>query len=409
MGNPPISPFITQPKKRIILHVDGDAFFASCEQALDPRFRNKPVVTGEERGIVSSMSYEAKALGVTRGMPIWQLRREFPNIAVMSSHFDVYEKFSDHIASIIAEFTPSIERYSIDEAFADLTGWDKASKLTPLQIAEQIQVRTQNELGIGVSIGIAPSKVLAKVGSKHRKPRGLVEINETNRENILGKTPIDAIWGIGPRLAKKCMRYNIFNAADFTNQSFDLVRARFSAPIEELWHELRGTSVMPVHTEHDEKKSLTRSHTFHPTSSEFTTVCIELLGNLDRVLLRARRRNMLAKTISIFLKSQDFEYHTAIRDLSEPSAFTNELAYIITTMCREAFHKNTKYRATGVTVSNLVSAETRQHNLFTAAQAEKRQRLYGAIDALGLRHGRNIIKIGAETKTTHTSYKKTNA
>jgi DNA polymerase-4 len=409
MGNPPISPFITQPKKRIILHVDGDAFFASCEQALNPRFRNKPVVTGEERGIVSSMSYEAKALGVTRGMPIWQLRRDFPNVAVLSSHFDVYEKFSDHIANILAEFTPCIERYSIDEAFADLTGWDKASGFTPIEIAEQVQTRTLHELGIGVSIGIAPSKVLAKVGSKHRKPRGLVEITEENRETILKKTPAENIWGIGPRLAKKCMRYNIFSAADFANQSFDLVRARFSAPVEELWHELRGTSVMPVHTEHDEKKSLTRSHTFYPVSSDFTTVYTELLGNLDRVLLRLRRRNLLTKTISIFLKSQDFEYHTATRELAEPSAFTNELADILTTMCREAFHKNTKYRATGVTVANLVSSEKRQHNLFTAARAEKRQRLYNAIDTLGLRHGRNIIKTGAETRTATHHKQKTNA
>jgi DNA polymerase-4 len=410
MPNPPISPFITQPKKRVILHVDGDAFFASCEQALNPRFLGKPVVTGEERGIVSSMSYEAKALRVTRGMPIWQLRRDFPNVVVMSSHFDIYEKFSDHIANILAEFTPVIERYSIDEAFADLTGWDKASGLTPREIAAQVQSRAQLELGIGVSIGVASSKVLAKVGSKHNKPRGLVEITENNRETILGKTQVGHIWGIGPRLAKKCMRYNIFNAADFANQSFDLVRARFSAPVEELWHELRGTSVMPVHTEHDEKKSLTRSHTFHPASSDFTEVYTELLGNLDRVLLRTRRRNMLTKTISIFLKSQDFEYHTATRELAEPSAFTNELAHIIASMCREAFHKNTKYRATGVTVSNLVSAETRQHNLFTAAQAEKRQRLYSAIDTLGLRHGRNIIKTGAETrKNSITSKKKTNA
>lgn len=358
---------------------------------------------------MSSMSYEAKALGVIRGMPIWQLRRDFPGVAVMSSHFDVYEKFSDHVANVIAEFTPTIERYSIDEAFADLTGWDTTSGLTPLEIATQIQNRVRRELGIGISIGIAPSKVLAKVGSKHNKPRGLVEITEKNRQTILQKTPIENIWGIGPRLAKKCMRYGIFTAADFTNQSFDLVRARFNLPVEEIWHELRGTSVMPVHTEHDEKKSLTRSHSFHPTSSDFTVVCAELLGNLDRVLLRTRRRNMLAKTISIFLKSQDFEYHTTIRELAEPSAFTNELAHVITTMCREIFHRNTKYRATGVTVSNLVSAEKRQHNLFTATQAEKRQQLYKAIDILGLRHGRDIIKTGIETKKPHTLKQKTNA
>src|SRR3989344_5261232 len=145
---------------RAILHIDGDAFFASCEQALHPEYRGLPVITGKERGIVAAASYEAKAKGVSRGVPLWQVKKICPEAIIVPSDYETYSLFSKRMFQIMRRFTSQVEEYSIDEGFADIPGLRRPMHASYEGIARQMQATIQNELGLTVSVGLSLSKVL---------------------------------------------------------------------------------------------------------------------------------------------------------------------------------------------------------------------------------------------------------
>jgi DNA polymerase-4/DNA polymerase V len=172
---------------RAVLHLDADAFFASCEQAIHPELKGKPVITGKERGIVAAASYEAKARGVTRGVRLSDVKKICPDAVILPSDYETYSLFSLRMFAIIRRFTPDVEEYSIDEAFADLTGLRRNFHGPYSMIARKMQETVEKELGITVSIGVSLSKVLAKVGSKHKKPRGITMMPGREIHHYLGK------------------------------------------------------------------------------------------------------------------------------------------------------------------------------------------------------------------------------
>src|SRR5712691_6370479 len=156
---------------RAVLHIDGDAFFASCEQARDPQLQGKPVITGKERGIAASMSYEAKARDVTRGMRLFEIKRLCPDAIILPSDYETYNLLSQRLFAIVHRYTPDVEEYSIDECFADLTGLRRPLRMSYERMAKKIKHELDTELGFTFSVGLAPNKVLAKIGSKWKKPQ----------------------------------------------------------------------------------------------------------------------------------------------------------------------------------------------------------------------------------------------
>src|SRR5512136_1109139 len=168
--------FITHNWPRAIIHCDGDAFFTSCEEAIHPELRGKPIIAGGERGIVACASYAAKRMGVKRGVPLHEARKMCPGLIVLPSDYETYSLFSRRMFNVMRRFTPQVEEYSIDEAFADLTGMRRALRASYESISLRIQAEIARELGITVSAGLSLTKVLAKVASKHRKPSGFTMI-----------------------------------------------------------------------------------------------------------------------------------------------------------------------------------------------------------------------------------------
>src|SRR5438128_7542395 len=163
MAEPPL-PLHAFP--RAILHIDGDAFFASCEQSRNPHLKGRPVITGKERGIVASMSYEAKARGVTRAMRLSEVKRVCPEAVLLPSDYETYSILSHRLFAIVRKYTPDVEEYSIDECFADLTGLRRPLKMSYRKIAERIKRELDAELGFTFSVGLARNKVVAKTVSK---------------------------------------------------------------------------------------------------------------------------------------------------------------------------------------------------------------------------------------------------
>ena len=157
---------------RAFVHIDCDAFFASVEQALNPELKGRPVITGKERGIAAAMSYEAKRLGVTRGMRLFEIRKLCPQAVLLPSDYETYSLYSKRLYAILRRFTPDIEEYSIDEAFAELSGLRRIYRTSYEQIALKIKETAEKELGITVSVGLSLTKSLAKICSKQNKPSG---------------------------------------------------------------------------------------------------------------------------------------------------------------------------------------------------------------------------------------------
>ena len=175
---------------RAIAHVDADAFFASVEQALHPEFKGKPVITGAERGIVAAASYEAKALGVKRGVSLSEVTRICPECTLLPSDYETYSLFSKRMFSILRRFSPQVEEYSIDEAFVDITGTRRVHRTGYKEIGRMMMEAIERELGITVSVGVSLSKSLAKLCSKYRKPNGLTSVPGRNIHLLLSKTKL---------------------------------------------------------------------------------------------------------------------------------------------------------------------------------------------------------------------------
>src|ERR1700752_1826783 len=181
---------------RAILHIDGDVFFASCEQSRAPELCGKLVVTGKECGIAASMSYEAKAKGVMRGMRLFEVKKLCPDAVILPSDYETYSLLSQRMFAIVRRYTPDVEEYSIDECFADLTGLRRPLRMSYQDMAQQIKKDLDTELGFTFSVGLAPTKVVAKIASKWEKPSGFTAIPGKRIHLYLQDLPVEKVWGI---------------------------------------------------------------------------------------------------------------------------------------------------------------------------------------------------------------------
>jgi DNA polymerase-4 len=249
---------------RAILHVDGDTFFASCEQSRRPKLRGRPVVTGKERGIAASMNYEAKARG---GMRLSAIRKRCPEAVILPSDYETYSLLSKHFFAIVRRYTPEVEEYAIDECFTDLTGLRRPLRLSYLQIAERIKHDLDTELGFTFSVGLAPNKVVAKIASKWQKPSSLTAIPGREIHCYLAQLPVEHVWGIGHQTTALLYKHGVKTALYFARQPEAWVKKHFSEPCYQIWQELNGTYVFELVTgEHETHHTIQKVKTFTPSS-----------------------------------------------------------------------------------------------------------------------------------------------
>lgn len=385
---------------RAILHIDGDAFFASCEQAVNPKLKGKPVVTGKERGIVAAASYEAKAFGVKRGVALWDVKKLCPEAVILPSDYETYSLFSKRMFAIMRRYSSEVEEYGIDEGFVDITGLKRPLNGSYKQIARRIKEAIQQELDITVSVGLSVSKVLAKIGSKHQKPNGLTVISISDIPNILKLTPVGAVWGIGPRTTAYMEKLGIKTAYDFYAKNEIFVRQNFTKPTIELWQELHGQSVLPVITEEKENyQSIGKTKTFTPPSRDKALLFAQLLKNIENACIKARRHNLVAQRLIIYLRCNNFSGIALEGRLSRPTAFPNELIEIARDLFEQAYNQHEIYRATGVTLTQLIPNEQLQMNLFESPVTLARtERVFAAVDQLSQKYGKHTVHLaGADT------------
>lgn len=389
-------PLIISSFPQAILHLDADAFFASCEQAMHPEWKGRPVVTGAERGIVAAASYEAKRAGVDRGTPLWEVKKICPDAVIVPSDYESYSLYSTRMFAIMRRFTSEVEEYSIDEAFADLTGLRRPLHGSYEQIAAQMKAALDAELGFTVSVGVSLSKTLAKVASKWNKPSGLTMIPGRRIHEFLRDLPVVKVWGIGERTAAWCHKLGIRTAWDFASKDEAFVTKHFTKPHVETWRELNGQSVLPISTETKEDyASISKTKTFTPPSADRAFVLAQLLKNLENACIKARRHHLLARGAVLFLKEQDFHHDGLEISFSRPTAYPLELNDALTAAFEKIYRRGRLYRATGVVLTGLVHDTEIQLNLFDPpVRLEKLQRLYAAVDALAEKMGKHAVRLG---------------
>lgn len=385
---------------RAILHIDGDSFFASCEVAKDPRLRGKPVVTGKERGIVSACTYEAKRRGVKRGMALFEVRKVCPDAIILPSDYETYSLFSNRMYAIVRRYTPTVEEYSIDECFADLTGMRRVHHAPYGKIAGSIKRDLETELGMTFSIGVSATKVLAKVGSKWKKPDGLTLIPLTVAPKYLAKLDTEKIWGIGASTAAYLGKFGVRTALDLARREESWVKEKLAKPYFEIWRELNGEVVFELDCEGRETyQSIQKTKTFTPPSKAASFIFSQLSKNIENACIKARRWDLASPLIYFFLKTQEFKYHGCEIQLSHPTCIPQDIVRVVAEYFPKIYRKGVEYRATGITLAKLQDASTAQLDLFgSVLRSEGMKEIYEQVDRVSRRYGKHSVFLGSSLK-----------
>ena len=359
-----------------------------------------PVVTGEEKGIVSAFSYEAKALGITRGLPIYRVKRDFPNVIILPGDYQSYARYSQMMFDIVRRYADDVEEYSIDECFADLTGLNKPLKMSYLEMAQRIKKEINEELNLSISIGLAPTKALAKVASKWVKPNGLTVVDRDSVSTFLTKTPIEKIWGIGPQTSIFLKKKGILTAYDFASREEPWIKENLSKPYEVIWHELNGVAVMEIDPNPKTVySSIQKTRTFHPATNDETFLMSQFSKNMEEACAKARHFKLTPRRLSLFLKTQSFRYMSYMIPLSTPTNAPEILMSLVQANFKKMHAKGVMYRTTGVTLCDLAPDSASQQDLFGGTdKANKFEVIHKQIDSLEDKFGKRVVYLASTSQ-----------
>ena len=397
-------PYLTlQAFPRAIIHIDADAFFASCEQSRDPKLKGKPVITGKERGIVASMSYEAKALGITRAMRLVDVKKICPDAIFLPSDYETYSILSERLFNIVRRYTPDVEEYSIDECFADLTGLQRSLRMSYEDMAVKIKHDLDTELGFTFSLGLAPSKVLAKVASKWMKPSGLTIVPGNMAHHFLQKLPAGKVWGIGPNTSEFLKKQRIYTALEFAQRDHDWVKKNLTKPHVEIWQELNSISVLPVSTEKKTSyASIQKVKTFTPASNDERFVFSQLSKNIENACIKLRRYEFAAERASFFITTQNFRHFGLDLGFTHATAYPHEIIKALLQPFKETFRSSELYRQTGIILYDLKESRIKQPDLFgETLSILNSQKLYAVVDEINKKYGKHKIYLGTSFQANH--------
>lgn len=383
---------------RAILHFDGDSFFASVEQAKDYRLRGKPVITGGERGAATSLSVEAKQLGLNRGMPMQEIKRLCPQAVIVASDYTAYSIYARRMYAIVREYTPRIEEYSIDECFAEVTGLAKERGTTYEAMAVAIKERLELCLGITFGVGLAPTKTLAKVASKRNKPAGLTVIPKEEIDAVLSDTQVYDVWGLGGASSVKLRSLGVITALDYVRQEDAWLKEHgFAKPARDTWLELRGYPVLGLSVgKHAKPHSVMKTRTFTPPSEDREFIFAQLSKNVEVACAKLRRAGMKASGLSFYLKTQEFTYHSVQLDLPVALDTPAEMLAHIARRFDEVYKTEILYRASGVTLRLLATEGSVTPDLFGAYEgARSKGSAFAALDRMNHKYGRDTVYLGS--------------
>ncbi len=364
-----------------IVHLDADAFFVSCEQALDPSLVGKKcAVGGRERGIISSASYEARACGVYTPMPTARALRVCPDLILIRHTSGLYGDVSRRMFDMCERLTPAVQRNSIDEGYLDL-GPCAFTGLESLENAvRDLQRRIWDELRIPVSMGIAANKLVAQIASKLRKPRGFVVVPSGDEAAFLAPLPVSRLPGIGTKTDASLERLGLRLVSDLFARSERELSEIFGRGWRSVLGRARGVDDSPVETASEDAKSYSKQETFGADVADFSAIERVAKGMLDELMPKVRADGMKVRTITVMVRYADFHQESRGRSLEAATDLEAPFYPIVAPLLRAAWDRPRPLRLVSVRLSG-VDGGPSQLEMF--AQADDRRRaLAGVLDRL---------------------------
>ena len=389
---------------------DCNNFYCSCERVFHPNLIGKPIVVlSNNDGCVIARSEESKALGIQMGTPFYQVKEllEQNDVAVFSSNYNLYGDMSHRVMSLLSRYSPKVDVYSIDEAFLNLTGMGDSEQLT--EYCKKMVRHIIKGTGIPISLGIAPTKTLAKMASKfakkHKGYEGVCLIDtDEKREKALKLFPVEDVWGIGHRSMEKLNYYGIKTAWDLTQKSELWVRRELTVTGVRTWKELRGESCISIE-DLPHKKSICTSRSFADQGLNRLSDVEETIANFAAQCSRKlREQHTVCSSITIFAHTsrfrqdlpQSYIYQTA--NLTVPTNDHQELVATAVKILRANWKEEDYYfyKKAGVIVWGISRDNAIQTNLFDTVNREKQSALAKAIDAINRKNGHNKIRVAVQ-------------
>jgi DNA polymerase-4 len=362
-----VDPSDTPPRPRTILHVDMDAFFAAVEQRDRPDLQGRPVIVGADpkggrgRGVVSTASYEARRFGVGSAMPISEAWRRCPHGVYLPPDIAKYARVSEEVMAILREVTDLVEPVSIDEAFLDVTRSARAFG-TGDQVARRIKDAVRARTRLTASVGVATSKLVAKVASDMRKPDGLVVVPPGEEAAFLAPLPIRRLWGVGPKMEEQLARLGVVTVGDLATLPPGRLERRLGTHGEDLQRLARGEDDRPVAAVPADARSLGQEHTYDRDTDDPERLRATLLQLADAVAARLRAHGLRARTLTLKYRDEDFRTTTHARTLREPTDSGNVLFEQARALFADV-HQGRRVRLLGVYASHFGEASP-QRTLF---------------------------------------------
>jgi len=373
--------------RRYILHVDMDAFYASVEQRDNPDLRGKPLVVGggSNRGVVAAASYEARTYGIRSAMPMREAQSRCPNLLRVAPRMSRYKAVSDLVFEVFREFTPVVEGLSLDEAFLDVSG-SLALFGSDVDIAKQVKERIRECTGLTASVGVAPSKLVAKIASDLEKPDGLVVVEPNAVQATLDPLPVQVIPGIGRQTLKRLHASGIRSIADLRlaeDRTLEPIFGRFAQRTRER---AAGVDVRRVISSRADK-SISAEETYDVDLTDVRDMHRQLLRLTERTTRRLRAKQLMAGTVQLKIRESDFTTHTRQCALHPPSSGTDQLYEAAKDLLAEwlADHAGARIRLLGIGGSDL--GRSAQADLFDSAVPGKSSQLDETADAIRDRFG----------------------
>jgi DNA polymerase-4 len=373
-----------------ILHVDLDAFFAAVEQRDRPELRGKPVAVGGgdagDRGVVSAASYEARRYGVHSAMPLRTAARMCPELIFVPVDGRKYSRVSKQVMAILRRYTPAVEQISIDEAFLDVHGSETLHG-SPTDMARSIKSAITGELGLTASVGVATTKLVAKVASDLEKPDGLVVVKPGFEAEFLAPLPISRLWGVGEKTALILAEFRVRTIGDLAALPDDLLARRFGRMGPVLALRARGIDSSSV-SGAEPARSVSHEHTFDVDTADMEVLERTLLALSEGVASRLRSGGVKARTVAVKVRDSSFHTVSRQRTLPEPTDQTEVVFAAALELARPRM-RGIRVRLLGVGASHLGDDE--QLGLF-AAEDDRRRRATAAADAIRERYGARAIR-----------------
>ena len=366
---------------RTILHVDMDAFYAAIEQRDRPELKGRPVVVGADprggrgRGVVATASYEARAFGISSAMPISQAWKRCPHGVYVHPDMDKYAAVSKEVMEVVGGFSDCVEPVSIDEAFLDVTGSRRAfgdGETVARRLKEAVRERT----ALTASVGVATSKLVAKVASDMRKPDGLVVVRPGAEAAFLAPLPIRRLWGVGPKTEEELARLGVHTIGALAALDPGRLARRLGTHGHDLMRLARGEDDRPVVADPGETKSLGQEHTFDKDVSDLAALRGTLLDLADAVARRLRGHGLRARTLTLKYRDEGFRTLTRAETLPEPTDAGDVLFRVVWRLF-EGVHGERRVRLLGIYTSGFGAGT--QLDLF-AAPASAADQVRDAVD-----------------------------